>query len=75
MKTHPLVDVGIITIRDDEFRAVLKVLPNGHEIYKGRHREYTLRTADAGEGTDTPLLCSDRLNKETEKHKRQHETL
>ncbi|GGG87375.1 5'-methylthioadenosine/S-adenosylhomocysteine nucleosidase family protein [Edaphobacter dinghuensis] len=50
MKTQPLVDVGILTIRDDEFRAVLNAFPRGHTIYRGRHREYTLRTADAGEG-------------------------
>jgi len=46
----PIVDVGILTIRDDEFRAVLQVFAEGHGIYKGRHREYTLRTADAGQG-------------------------
>jgi nucleoside phosphorylase len=45
-----LVDIGILTIRDDEFRAVLAALPDNHGIYKGRYREYTLRTADAGEG-------------------------
>ena len=48
--THPIVDIGILTIREDEFRAVLKYFPDDHEVYKGRHREYTLRTADAGEG-------------------------
>src|ERR1700733_6004394 len=46
----PIVDIGILTIRDDEFRAVLSVFPDDHHIYKGRHREYTLRTADAGQG-------------------------
>lgn len=48
MKTQPVVDIGILTIRDDEFRAVLKSFPANHSIHKGRHREYTLRTADAG---------------------------
>ncbi len=47
----PIVDIGILTIREDEFRAVLQVFPDDHGIYKGRHREYTLRTADAGQGT------------------------
>src|SRR5712664_2489153 len=46
----PIVDIGILTIREDEFRAVLKAFPDDHGIYKGRHREYTLRTADAGQG-------------------------
>lgn len=46
----PIVDIGILTIRDDEFRAVLQVFAEDHGIYKGRHREYTLRTADAGQG-------------------------
>lgn len=44
------VDIGILTIRDDEFRAVLKYFPSDQEVYRGRHREYTLRTTDAGEG-------------------------
>jgi nucleoside phosphorylase len=44
----PIVDIGILTIRDDEFRAVLKAFADDHGIYKGRHREYTLRTTDAG---------------------------
>jgi len=47
----PVVDIGILTIRDDEFRAVLEVFPDDHTIYRGRHREYTLRTAEAGPGT------------------------
>lgn len=49
--SQPLVDIGILTIRDDEFRALLHVFSDDHRIYKGRHREYTLRTADAGQGT------------------------
>jgi nucleoside phosphorylase len=50
VKTQPVVDIGILTIRDDEFRAVLSVFPSNPKIYKGRHREYSLRAADAGEG-------------------------
>jgi nucleoside phosphorylase len=48
--SQPTIDIGILTIREDEFRATLKAFPHGHGIYKGRHREYTLRTADAGQG-------------------------
>jgi nucleoside phosphorylase len=48
--SQPIIDIGILTIREDEFRGVLKVFPDDHGIYKGRHREYTLRTADAGQG-------------------------
>jgi nucleoside phosphorylase len=47
---QPIIDIGILTIREDEFRAVLNSFPDDHGIHKGRHREYTLRTADAGEG-------------------------
>jgi len=47
---QPLIDIGILTIRDDEFRAVLDAYPGGHGIHRGRHREYTMRTTDAGEG-------------------------
>jgi nucleoside phosphorylase len=45
-----LVDVGILTIRDDEFTAVLQAFPDHHQIHRSRHREYTLRSADAGDG-------------------------
>lgn len=48
---QPHVDVGILTIREDEFEAVLDAFPDDHGIYRGRHREYTLRTADGGRGT------------------------
>jgi nucleoside phosphorylase len=48
--SQPIIDIGILTIREDEFRAVLNAFPDDHGIYKGRHREYTLRTADAGQG-------------------------
>src|SRR5580700_3308165 len=49
--SQPMIDIGILTIRDDEFRAVLKAFPDDPGIYKGRHREYALRTADAGQGS------------------------
>src|SRR6266436_5095932 len=48
--SQPIIDIGMLTIREDEFRAVLHAFPDNHGIYKGRHREYTLRTADAGQG-------------------------
>jgi nucleoside phosphorylase len=44
------VDIGILTIRDDEFRAVLEVFPAKAGRFKGTHREYDLRHADAGNG-------------------------
>ncbi len=46
----PKVDVGILTIRDDEFRAVLAALPDKAGSHKGTNREYMLRYADAGDG-------------------------
>jgi nucleoside phosphorylase len=46
----PRPQVGILTIRDDEFRAVLQAFPNDPSIYRGRHREYAIRTAEAGSG-------------------------
>ena len=48
--SQPIIDIGVLTIRDDEFKAVLKAFPAGPEIHKSRHREYALRTADAGQG-------------------------
>jgi nucleoside phosphorylase len=47
------VDIGILTIRDDEFRAVLAALPSKAGIFRGARtsREYTLRHADAGGGS------------------------
>lgn len=38
----PNVDIGILTIREDEFRAVLAAFPEEAGIFSGR-REYTLR--------------------------------
>ena len=46
----PNADIGIVTIRDDEFRAVLAAFPDKAGIYKGTRREYSLRHADAGGG-------------------------
>jgi nucleoside phosphorylase len=46
----PKVDIGILTIRDDEFRAVLDAFPSKAGIFKGADREYTLRHADVGNG-------------------------
>jgi hypothetical protein len=46
----PQADIAIITIRDDEFRAVLDVFPSQAGRLKGAHREYNLRHADAGNG-------------------------
>jgi nucleoside phosphorylase len=48
--SRPTVNIGILTIREDEFGAVLKAFPDDPGIYKGRHREYALRSADAGQG-------------------------
>lgn len=48
--TSSKVDVGILTIRDDEFRAVLAAFPDRAGIHKGASREYALRYADAGGG-------------------------
>jgi WD40 repeat protein/nucleoside phosphorylase len=44
------VDIGILTIRDDEFRAVLDVFPSEAGIADGKNRKYALRHADLGNG-------------------------
>jgi nucleoside phosphorylase len=44
------VDIAIIAIRDDEFRAVLAVFPADAGQLAGAHRVYNLRHADAGSG-------------------------
>lgn len=46
------VDIGILTIRDDENRAVLDAFPDpiGSGIHKAKNRDYALRFADAGNG-------------------------
>lgn len=44
------VDIGIVTIRDDEFRAVLAAFPDKVGTRQGARRAYTLRRADAGGG-------------------------
>jgi nucleoside phosphorylase len=46
------VDIGILTIREDEFRAVLGMFPGkaGTGTHKGKHREYALRHAEVASG-------------------------
>ncbi|HZJ67038.1 MAG TPA: hypothetical protein VFD36_26210 [Kofleriaceae bacterium] len=44
------MDIGIVTIRDDEFRAVLAAFPDKLGTLQGARRAYTLRHADAGGG-------------------------
>ena len=44
------VDIGILTIREDEFRAALGAFRIKAGVYRGATREYTLRYADAGDG-------------------------
>jgi nucleoside phosphorylase len=45
------VDVGIVTIKDEELRAVLDVFPRSEGVFVGRSgRHYNLRIADAGGG-------------------------
>ena len=48
----PKVDIGILTIRDDEFRAVLDAFPQkaGAGVHKGAHRQYVLRHAEVATG-------------------------
>ena len=46
----PNVDIGIVTTRDDEFRAVLAVFPDKLGNLQGARRPYTLRQADVGDG-------------------------
>jgi nucleoside phosphorylase len=48
--SSPRVDIGIVTIRDDEFRAVLAAFPEKVGTHQGASRTYTLRHADAGGG-------------------------
>lgn len=48
--TPSKVDIGIVTIRDDEFRAVLARFPDKIDTLHRAHRTYTLRHADAGGG-------------------------
>jgi nucleoside phosphorylase len=46
------VDIGILTIRDDEFRAVLDAFPQkaGAGVHKGANRHYILRHAEVATG-------------------------
>jgi nucleoside phosphorylase len=48
--SSPRVDIGIVTIRDDEFRAVLAAFPEKAGTLHAASRAYTLRHADAGSG-------------------------
>lgn len=56
--TVPRVDIGILTIRDDEFRAVLEVFPSEAGIAEGKYRTYALRQADAGQGRSYTIAVS-----------------
>jgi nucleoside phosphorylase len=55
------VDIGILTIRDDEFRAVLDAFPQkaGAGVHKGASRQYILREAEVatGERYTVAMLC------------------
>jgi nucleoside phosphorylase len=55
------VDIGILTIRDDEFRAVLDAFPHkaGAGVHKGASRQYILREAEVatGERYTVAILC------------------
>lgn len=68
--TAPAIHVGILTIRDDEFRAVLKAFPDNPQVYKGRHREYALRTADAGNDAVYRVAIMRQLSEVTEKRRK-----
>ncbi len=46
----PSIDIGILTIRNDEFRALLDVFPKSAGVHRGSRREYTLRYADTADG-------------------------
>ncbi|AUX31273.1 uncharacterized protein SOCE836_034020 [Sorangium cellulosum] len=48
--TPPVTDIGILTIRNDEFRAVLDAFPQGAGVHRGKRREYTIRRAKTAEG-------------------------
>ena len=43
------IDIGIVTIREDEFQAVLGEFSDGVEVLALR-RHYNIRTTDAGDG-------------------------
>ena len=51
MSPQLAVDIGIMTIREDEFRAVLDAFPGDRGVFVGRRRHYNLCSADAGNGT------------------------
>lgn len=45
----PTIDIGILTIKDEEFRAVLEAFPKKAGVHRGK-REYTLRHAETADG-------------------------
>lgn len=45
----PPIDIGILTVREDEFLALLAVFPSEEGVHRGQ-REYSIRIADAGGG-------------------------
>lgn len=47
--TPPPIDIGILTIKDEEFGAVLDAFPKRAGVHQGR-REYTLRFAETSDG-------------------------
>lgn len=50
MEITPHIDIGILTIKEEEFEAVLDAFPKEHSIYTSAvtKRQYILRTAIAG---------------------------
>lgn len=57
---RPLVDVAILTIKEEEFTAVLGVFPEHENIFVGpkSHRHYNLRSAGAGEDAQYRLAIT-----------------
>lgn len=54
------VDYGIITIREDEFRACLEVFPDGEEITLKRHYRLTYLEGDQGVISEVAIVrCSE----------------
>lgn len=50
MNPNKQIDIGIITIKEEEFKAVLDVFNDGSDVFVSpdTHRHYNLRVADAG---------------------------
>jgi len=68
------VDIGILTIRDDEFRAVLAAFPDRAGTHKGASREYTVCHADAGDGKRYRIAVSRLIEQGKAKPRMPHET-